>query len=71
MAAAKCIKACRHGLEVQLFFGTNVRTGKKCDLSDFDSGMITGARQGGLSISETADLGFPCTAVSRVCNEWC
>ena len=30
--------------------------GKKCDLSDFDCGMIIGARQGGLSISETVDL---------------
>ena len=30
--------------------------GKGCDLSDFDCGMIVGARHGGLSISETADL---------------
>ena len=30
--------------------------GKKCDLSVFDRGMIVGARQGDLSISETADL---------------
>ena len=28
----------------------NIRMGKKCDLSDFDLGMIVGARQGGLSI---------------------
>ena len=34
--------------------------------------MIVGARQGGLSISETADLlGFSHTTVSRVCREWC
>ena len=29
--------------------------GKECDLSDFDCEMIVGARQGGLSISKTAD----------------
>ena len=65
MAATKCIKACRHGHEFQLFFRPNDRMGKKCDRSDFDSGMIVGARQGDLSISETADpLGFSRTAVS-------
>ena len=38
----------------------------KCDLSNFDCGMIVGARQGGLSISETSDLlGFSRTTVSR------
>ena len=42
--------------------------GTKCYLSDFDCGMIVGARQGGLNISETADLlGFPCTTV-RICD---
>ena len=30
--------------------------GEKCDLSDFDHGIIFGTRKGGLSISETADL---------------
>ena len=35
---------------------SNVRMGKKCNLSDFDSGMIVGARQGGLSVSVTTDL---------------
>ena len=30
--------------------------GLKCDLSDFDQGLIVGARFGGLSISKTADL---------------
>ena len=69
MAATKGIKAYRRGQEVQLFFRPNVRIGKKCDLSDFDRGMIVGARQGGLSMSETPDLlGFSCTTVSRVCR---
>ena len=68
MAATKGIKACRCGQEVQLFFRPNVRMGKKCDRSDFDHGMIVGARQGGLSISETADLlGFSHTIVSGIC----
>ena len=41
------------GKEFQLFSRPNVRMGKK---SDFGHVMIVGARQGGLSISETADL---------------
>ncbi len=41
--------------------------GKKCDLSDFECGMVVGARQAGLSISETVDLlGFSCATISRV-----
>ena len=44
------------GQELQLFFRPYFRMGKKCDLSDFDRGMIVGVRQGGLNISETADL---------------
>ena len=55
MAATKCIKTYRHGQDVQLFFRPNVRMGKKFDC-DFDHGTIVGARQGGLSISENADL---------------
>ncbi len=30
--------------------------GKKGDLSDFERGMVVGARRAGLSISKTADL---------------
>ena len=33
--------------------------------------MIVGARKGGLSISEIADLGFSCTIVSRACRQLC
>lgn len=44
--------------------------GKKCDLSDFEHGMIVGARQAGLNISETADLpGLSYTKISWVCRE--
>jgi len=45
--------------------------GKKGDLSDFERGIVVGARGAGLSISKTADLlGFSCTTISRVCREW-
>ncbi len=41
--------------------------GKKRDLSDFERGMVVGARRAGLSISKNADLlGFPHTTISRV-----
>ena len=57
MAATEYIKACKSGQEVQLFFQPHLRIGKKCDLMlIFDHGMIVGARQGGLNISETADF---------------
>ncbi len=44
--------------------------GKKGDLSDFERGMVVGARRAGLSISKTADLmGFSHTTISRVYRE--
>ncbi len=44
--------------------------GKKGDLSDFERGMVVGARRTGLSISKTADLlGFSHTTISRVYRE--
>jgi len=45
--------------------------GKKGDLSDFERGMVVGARRTDLSISETADLlEFSHTIISSVYREW-
>ncbi|KAJ0058263.1 hypothetical protein NL108_012404 [Boleophthalmus pectinirostris] len=45
--------------------------GKKSDLSEFDRGLVVGARRAGLSVSEAAKLlGYSRTTVSRVFREW-
>ncbi len=45
--------------------------GKKGELSDFERGMVVGARRAALRISKTADLlGFLRTTISRVYREW-
>ncbi len=45
--------------------------GKKGDLSDFERGMVVGARRAALSISKTADLlRFSHTTISKVYREW-
>ncbi len=44
--------------------------GKKGYLSDFECGMVVGARRAGQSILKTADLlGFSLTIISRVYRE--
>ncbi len=71
MAATHCILASRCGEDDLLKFKPSIRMGKKGDLSDFERGMVVGARWVGLSISKTADLqGFSRTTISRVYREW-
>ncbi len=70
MAATQCIYASRCGEDDLLKFKLNIRMGKKVDLSDFERGIVVGARRAGMSISKTADLlGFSHTTISRVYRE--
>ncbi len=61
----------RCGEDDLLKFKPSIRMGKKGDLSDFERGMVVGARRAGRSISKTADLlRFSRTTISRVYREW-
>ncbi len=50
------LDAFRCGEEGLLKFKPSIRMGKKGDLSDFERGMVVGARWAGMSISKTANL---------------
>ena len=71
MTATQCIWACRGGQDNLLKFKPSIRMGKKGDLSDFECGVVVGARRAGLSISETAYLlGFSPPTIFRVYRDW-
>ncbi len=71
MATTQCIQASRCREDDLLKFKPNIRMGKKWDLSDFERGMVVGARRAGLNISKTADLlRFSSTTISRDYREW-
>jgi len=53
------LNAFRHVDMVKMIYGKfklSIKMGKKGDLSDFECGMVAGARRASLNISETADL---------------
>jgi len=52
MVAVQCIKCCRYRSGVSVNVHIKHQNGEKCDLSDFDCGMIVGAIRVGLRISE-------------------
>ena len=52
-------------------FTSNIRMIETFHTSNFDHGVIYGARRAGLSISETADLlRFSCTTLQCFYPEW-
>ena len=65
------LKACRRGQEVLLFFRPNVKIGKKWNSSDFECGIIVGARQVVWVSQTTGLLVFSHNSIYRVCKEWC
>jgi len=65
----QCIYGCGPGKDNLLNSKLNVRIRKKGDLSNFERGMVVGAR---LSISQSTQLlGFSLTNISKVYKEWC
>ncbi len=56
MVETPCIEASRCSEDDFLKFKPSIRMCKKGDLSDFEHGIVVGARWAGLSISKTADL---------------
>ncbi len=70
MAATRYISASICGEDDLLKFKPSIRMGKEGDLSDFECGMVVGAKRADMSISKTADLlGFSRTTISRVYRE--
>ncbi len=66
----KSTLASRCGEDDLLKFKPSIRMGKKRDLSDFERGMVVGARRASLSILKKADLlRFSRTTISRAYGE--